>query len=426
MIEFSKLIPFYESELAPHGALGQAIQILISLSPIFLAFILFVLFWPIWVDYVRSAWIFSLKFTLLEIRLPKEISKSPRAMELVVNALHNTSDGGKFAQYWKGEKRPSYSLEVASIEGVVRFYIYTEDRRKNGVMSALYSQYPGIEVAEVDDYARPFHFDPKETKLWGAEFLMINDKAPWLPIRTYIDYGLDKDPKEEFKIDPMVPMLEFLANLGPNQQVWFQFIIRAHIKDQVKPGHLFKQNDNFLDGAKAAVNKIMNRDSLTRKDKESGANQLISLSEGEKNMVAAIERKYSKLLFDVGIRALYIAKKDLFDKPNGIGGILSSFKHTQFEDLNGIKQNGKKWSPKLVGTPWEDYKGMRANKLSSIVLELYKRRSYFYAPCSEEKVCVLNSEEIASLFHLPGQVASNPNIRRVPSKKSEPPANLPI
>jgi hypothetical protein len=432
MIDFSNLIPFYESQLNSQGVLGAVLQIIISISPILLAIILFIIFWPLWVNYVRSAWLFSLKYATLEIRLPKDILKSPRAMELVLNALHNTSDGSKFAQYWKGEKRPTYSLELASVEGVVRFYIYTEDRRKQGVMSALYSQFPGIEVTEVEDYARPFHFDPEETKLWGAEFLLTKNSV--YPLRTYVDYGLDKDPKEELKVDPMVPMLEFLANLGANQQIWFQFIIRAHIKDQVKPGSWFKLNDNFKDAAQKEINKIMGRDPKTRLrvpakegDKPTEV-QLISLSEGEKNMISAIDRKVSKLLFDVGIRTIYIARKDLYDKPNGIGGVISSFKHFNYEDMNGLKPNGDKWSPKLVGAPWEDYKGIRATNISNEVLGMYKRRSHFYAPrsASDKEVLVLNSEELATMYHLPGQVAFNPNIPRVPSKKSEPPSNLPI
>jgi len=355
--------------------------------------------------------------------LPRDLMKSPLAMELFLNSIHNTSDGSNFAQYWKGEKRPSYSLEIISIEGVVKFMMWTEDRRKAGVMGALYSQFPGIEVKEVEDYTKNFIYDPKTTKLWGGEFKFTKENP--YPIKTYIDYGLDKDPKEEFKVDPITPMIEFLGNVGKDQQIWFQFIVRAHVKDQIKPGTIFKKNDNYKDEANKIINEIMIRDPKTKKNVETDETMLAGLSDGEKETIKSIERKVSKLAFDVGIRTIYAAKKELFDKPNSIGGIISSFKHFNSENHNGFKPNGDKWSAKLVGSPWEDYKNIRANRLARLVLEAYKRRCFFYDPFPGEPI-VLNTEELATMYHFPGQVAITPGLARVPSKKGEAPSNLPI
>lgn len=406
---------------------SSVIQIVIAISPIILAFILFVIFWPLWVNYVRSDFIFNLKYTTLEVKLPKEMFKSPLAMEVFLNALHNTSDGGRFAQFWKGEKRPTYSLEVISVEGVVKFIIRTEDRRKAGVMSALYGQFPGVEVIEVEDYTKGVDFDPKESKLYGCEFAFTKEDP--YPIKTYVDYGLDKDPKEEFKVDPMVPMIEFLGNVGMNQQIWIQFIIRAHIKEQRKLGHFWKKTDAWKDEAEAIINKIMVRDGKTKvvgkKDKETGRVIPPTLSDGEKETIKAIERSLSKQAFDVGIRAIYIAKKELFDKPNGVGGIVGAFKHFSSENLNGFKPDGSKWSPRFNGVPWEDYKNYRQNKSNRLVLEAYKRRSYFYEPFVS-KPLVMNIEELATVYHFPGQVAFTPNLTRIPSKRSQAPSNLPI
>jgi hypothetical protein len=39
---------------------------------------------------------------------------------------------------------------------------------------------------------------------------------------------------------------------------------------------------------------------------------------------------------------------------------------------------------------------------------------------------VLSTEELATLYHFPGAIAATPSINRIPSKKSEAPANLPI
>ncbi len=58
--------------------------------------------------------------------------------------------------------------------------IWGEDSRKIGLLSALYAQFPGIEVHEVEDYTKNVHYDPKTMKVWAAE----NEKArigqwPW-------------------------------------------------------------------------------------------------------------------------------------------------------------------------------------------------------------------------------------------------------
>ena len=48
--------------------------------------------------------------------------------------------------------------------------------------------------------------------LWGCEFKLLKPDA--YPIKTYIDFGLDKDPKEEFKVDPISPVIELFGSIG--------------------------------------------------------------------------------------------------------------------------------------------------------------------------------------------------------------------
>ncbi|MCX6716283.1 MAG: hypothetical protein NT077_04735 [Candidatus Taylorbacteria bacterium] len=399
---------------------------IIILSPIFAAIFLGIVFWDIWVRYVQLKNFLGIKYTVLELRLPKDTFKSPLAMETVLHAIHNTSDGSYYARYWKGETRPWYSLEIISVEGNVKFLIWTEDQRKNNLKSALYSQYPGIEIYEIDDYAKNIQYDPKVWKLWAAEF-KFNKPDPY-PIKTYVDFGLDKDPKEEFKVDPLVHMLEWLGSLRPNEQAWFQFVVRAHKNEQRKAGHLWKVTDKWKDDAQSEVNKILIRDPKTKVageiNPETGFGKLPTISKGEQEIVAAIERSLQKLPFDVCVRGAYIAKRDIFDTPFGIGGIIASLKQFNTEHLNGFRPNGKKWIAKF-DYPWQDYKNIRRTYLSKMFLKAYRRRSAFYPPFKTSSM-VLNTEELATIYHLPGSVAGTPTLKRVPSKKSEAPTNLPV
>ena len=401
----------------------------VFLSPVFAAVFLGIVFWEVWIRYVQLSNFLSLKYTVLELRLPRDTFKSPLAMETVLHSIHNTADGSHYVRFWNGETRPWYSFEIISIEGQVKFLIWTEDRRKNNLKSALYSQYPGIEIYEIEDYAKDFQFDPKVWKIWAAEFEFTQKENPnAYPIKTYVDYGLDKDPKEEFKVDPLVHMLEWLGSLRPNEQAWFQFVVRAHKKEQRKAGHLWKATDVWKDEASAVVNKILIRDPKTKVagelNPDTGYSKLPTISKGEQSIVESIERKLQKLPFDVCVRGAYIAKRTIFDTPFGIGGIISSMKQFNTEHLNGFKPNGKKWIAQF-DYPWQDYKNTRRNYLSRRFLMAYRRRSAFYPPY-KTKSLVLNTEELATIYHLPGAVAGVPTLQRVPSKKGEAPTNLPV
>ena len=68
---------------------------------------------------------------------------------------------------------------------------------------------------------------------------------------------------------------------------------------------------------------------------------------------------------------------------------------------------------------------MKINKQKKKIFDAYVRRSYFYAPY-KAKPFVLNSEELATIYHFPGGVAETPTFTRIESRKGEPPANLPV
>jgi uncharacterized protein (DUF3820 family) len=120
------------------------------------------------------------------------------------------------------------------------------------------------------------------------------------------------------------------------------------------------------------------------------------------------------------MRALYIAKKDVFN-PLNIGALIGTTKQFSSEGLNGF-------TPKNLTKfdyPWEDYKGKRMAGMKKDMFNAYRRRSYFYLPY-KEKPFVLNSEELATIYHFPPRVTETPGFVRIESQKSEPPANLPI
>src|SRR3989344_3289814 len=112
--------------------------------PIALAF----LFWYFWLYYIYVSYLRSIKWVLLEIKIPAIIEKTPKAMEQVFAAVYGIySFGFKFMQkYWEGHLREDWiSFELVGFAGGVHFYIRTPDSYKNMIESAVYSQYPDAE-----------------------------------------------------------------------------------------------------------------------------------------------------------------------------------------------------------------------------------------------------------------------------------------
>jgi hypothetical protein len=84
--------------------------------------ILIIVAWNLWLSYIQTVFLKGLKWTLLEVKPPKEVFKSPAAMELVLNSLYAGAQGGDwYTKYWKGEVSLWHSLEIISIEDRLGF-----------------------------------------------------------------------------------------------------------------------------------------------------------------------------------------------------------------------------------------------------------------------------------------------------------------
>ncbi|MFA5838381.1 MAG: hypothetical protein WC849_00340 [Candidatus Paceibacterota bacterium] len=391
----------------------EAINILIVTSPLWGLFFLIKIFYTLWLTYVRTMFLSQQEYRLLEIELPKEQYKSPLAMELVLNTLNQTGgDGNLIDKYLKGKVRPWFSLELVSIEGNVHFFIWSRKNFIDLIESQIYSQYPSSRIVEVEDYTNFLRYSKHTFSLWGCEFKLT--KADPYPIKTYVDYGLDKDPKEEQKIDPITPTIEFLGSIGPKEYIWIQILIRANKKEKNKKGAWFKKTD-WREEGEELINKLMKRD--TEKISEEHAN----LNKEEQDIISAIQHGLSKPGFDCGIRGIYLAESDKFRSIN-ITGLTGTFKQYGSASLNGFAPTG---GLTIFDYPWQDFRQIRQNKVRRELFDAYKRRSYFHSPYKKEAF-VLSSEELATIFHFPGSVVQTPTFKRIESNRAEPPSNLPV
>jgi len=396
-----------------------------------------ILIWKLfhtWLEYIQKRTFFGQSYMLLELKLPKDITRSPVGMEIFFSALFQTAAATYVETYVGGKIRPSFSLELASFDGAVHFYIYTRKAWRNIIEAQIYAQYPNVEIFEVDDYTRNVVHDPKTINMWGTQFVFTKPNA--YPIKTYIDYGMDKDPKEEFKIDPMTSVLEYLGSLKPGEQTWIQIIIQAHKKIDRKHGKLVGEAiPDWGAAVKAEIKKVREDGVVVGKDETF---RIPNPTRGQTDMIASMERNLSKLPFEVVIRGFYITKKEIFNASLGLSGLIGSFRQYNSMSMNGFKISNKftdfddtgKDILTLFGWIWPvgDMARWMRDGMEKHMLKMYKWRYAFLQPYHKynPEPMIMSTEELATIYHFPGQVATTPTITRSTSKKAEPPSNLPI
>jgi hypothetical protein len=411
---FDALIFQIENNFIPNmmNSLGVIFPLLVVVVPLFLIYAS----WNLRAYYMRRLFIIKAPRILLEIKIPKEVFKSPAAMEVFLYTLAQTGGESNPYQYmWQGKSRSYFSLEICSFGGAIKFFIWTEKKYKNIIEAALYAQYPNVEIYEADDYTKNVFIVKSDYAFSGSEFITTRktEKDGWYPIKTYMDYNLQDNDKEEYKIDPIYPMIEFLATIKQGEQIWFQIVIKA-LKDR-KP---------FDELVAKSVSMLLKRDPKTLLSvavNDKGMQAMAQISKAERDTADAIHRNASKSVFEVGMRALYVAKKDKFNSAS-IGAMMGIVKQFGSNNLNSFKPNN---GTSKDDYPWSDFMNIRTDMAKREALHAYKLRCFFNPPY-EHKTMYMTSEEVATIFHLPGKEIQTPTFARLESRKVDAPANLPI
>jgi hypothetical protein len=402
------------------GQFFQNVRFLLFIAPIWLPPILVYFAFDRWLEYRQSKTIKDQGPILLELKLPRDTMKTPLAMETIFMSLHfGPGESNWYKRNWKGGVRPYFSVELVSLGGSVRFFIWTRESLRRGLESFFYAQYPGIEIIEAEDYSRLFDpSDKANNDMFGAEFEL--KKPDPYPIKTYVEFGLDREGmKPEEQIDPLTQVIEMLGSLGPKEQMWVQIIFRQSKKEKLGDKDWKEEAKDLIKEIYADAGKRNMRIHPDTGEEETG---LTSLTPGERDMVAAIEKNISKPGFDVGLRAIYSAPKESYQ------GVMATFLLALFNPFNNQAYNvigpQSKFSAGFGDYPWEDRKGKYRQFLNKSLVEWYRRRVYFHSPYVGEWM-VLSSEELATLFHIPSSTIATPSLPRIQSTTSGAPSNLP-
>lgn len=396
--------------LSPAQTLAN-FNLLFFLSPLWITWLLGR--WAIFsfVKWRRAVWSTQWEWVLLEIRIPHDNIRTPASMEAFFQSLHIPAGQGTwYKRHVFGRTRDWWSFEIASVEGKVRFYVWTRQRIRRATESFLYAQYPDIEIIEAEDYSRLINPSHGDWNMFACEYTFTKP-SPY-PIKTYVQYGNDRPHvQDQAYVDPFANVIEMLGALGKGEQFWLQIICRATRHDTQHGKKSIQQQ------AKDLINEL--RTEAAKLNPMGFPNA----SPGMNLQMEAIERNVGKLQYDVGIRSIYFAKPDKF--VGMMAGIaVQLMKVYNSEIFNGLVP-APLWSEKFNDYPWEDIGGRRQAREMHEVVEMYRRRAYFHPPYRGPWL-VMSVEELATIFHIPTKHVQTPGLERKETSTGKPPTNLPL
>jgi hypothetical protein len=173
------------------------------------------------------------------------------------------------------------------------------------------------------------------------------------------------------------------------------------------------------------------------KNKSEGKEQVFTYTTfepGQDDDIKALKRHKGKVPFEVLARGFYIAEEGKLNSSNitGLIGCLkqytgdNKFKLGKYTDISDALKDVLYFVP--VQSIKDYFMKRRRWEMEEEMFDAYKKRSIFYPPYEHTKVkpYVMSAEAVATFFHVIGTVSRTPTLTRMDSKKSEPPANLPV
>ena len=303
----------------------------------------------------------SIDSVLLRVLVPRTNEVKIDAMEQVFASLYSIKKGG-----WKQKFsfQPSISFEIVAREGYINFYVWCPSRLRDLVEKQINGAYPDAEVVEVPEY-NIF----TETGKVAYKSLQLRSEN-FKPIKVYKDLA----------IDPLLPITSVLAKMGEREAAAIQILISPAESKWQKDGSSF-------------VSETKKRESDPEKAKFSVSGRVLE----------AVESKIAKPGFETSIRFVVVAETQEAAKMH-LMNISGAFEQFSSEN-NGFKSRKIRHKASFM----EDF--------------LYRYQPMFHFWGNHPSV--LNSEELATIFHFPNRSVTTPNIQWLNARRAPAPSQIP-
>ncbi len=353
----------------------------------------------------------SKKYEVYEVQINRSSDKTldtatsaSLAAESMYSALH-----GLLRESADAQEKVSFEVVSSGVDGM-KFYFSAPSQIVKFVEGQIYAQYPNVHIRAATDFSESYRKSEAAYEIATLQF----SRQYYFPLKSFRD----------FEIDPLGALTSSISTIGENEDIWMQVLISPIPDVWQKDGYSYvkavREGQNpgdkgpslFGTIGKSAGKELMDivSGSLTGafvyKDRTDeirkaagGSNFVPRLSAATETELQSIENKLSKMAFEVNIRIMSKAN----DKVRVDSNLRSA--------LAVLKQ----------------YSTTTSNSLNYTVTK--NKVHYLNLMCDRELESdgslLLNTEELATLFHFPASSIDTPNISWVYSRKSEPPANLP-
>ncbi|MEK9165577.1 MAG: type IV secretory system conjugative DNA transfer family protein [Patescibacteria group bacterium] len=301
------------------------------------------------------------------------------------------------------------SAEIVVKQGLIYFYLICPHRISAFLEQQMHAQFPDAEISRETDY----NIFTKQGELAAAYLRLRRNHI--LPIKTY----------KELETDPLNAIVNSLSKVDPADGAGIQILVQPkerswsrkglRVASTMQQGKSFKNalgtgfnpfkllqkgSYNLLSSTQYLSTDSKNQFESGKDSKQDWQKESYRLSPLEEEMVKGIENKAAQLAYEANIRIIACS-----ETPGRAGIILNNIINafTQFD--HGEKGNGFRfWSPKLS-----------RSLISDFIFRRFRRQGRL----------ILNTEELASLWHLPLPQTDTPNILWLTAKRSAPPVDLP-
>ncbi|HRY63679.1 MAG TPA: hypothetical protein P5267_03715, partial [Patescibacteria group bacterium] len=303
------------------------------------------------------------------------------------------------------------SFEVVAMEGKINFFVVAPDYLKRFISQQIHAQYPYAQVEEVVDYNI---FQP-QSFVAGA-YLELGRSAMF-PLKTF----------RKMDSDPLDGITNSLSKLGASDGAAIQITARSAQKSWRSAGlkvvremQRGKTMSEALrsSGATSTLGRVggslwniskefavagasgKTKEQKEREEQNKGLSTPHKLSALEEETAKGIEEKASKAGLDVNIK-IVISAANRESADSYLNDILNSF--SQYN----IYEYGNKFV---------------ISRQRSVDRLMY---DFIYRNFEPKKKIILNTEEMASLFHFPLPTCETPNINWLHSRNAPPPVEMP-
>ena len=345
-----------------------------------------------WRNYQQLNEFISSDNVLLILEIPKTNDKKELAAEQLFASLHGILRDKHELKLSRGAQE-HLSFEVASVNGQIRFYVWTPRSLQSFVEGQIYAQYPTVQIHQASEDYTEHERDHSVT--YTTEMTLT--ASEFLPIKTF----------QTFEVDPLAGITGTLAKLeSTGEELWIQVLAKP-VEDswQIEADHwisrLREGSTSILPSVGGSMRWLGGLFAALWRPPEEGlaGGKGPEISERNKTRIAEAEKKATKLGYEVKIRLAYLGENQTNAKLR-MQALVGTFKQFNSTNLNGFKPIKAAYGKEF--------------------LEKYRRRAFF------GEGFILNIEELASVFHLPHTNVETPNIVWASAKTAEPPSKLPV